>query len=412
MTYLFQWEHGLLPNITKPFSSYINIQQMVSFEGFTGYYRGKLIHIETWPYLGFARMFNGGSIELAKKNVYFNRQGYPFLFSLLPPLWNEFARALMLNAILWFAACICLIMIARQFFTSDSLGFLAAILLATDFAFAAMAGDVSPHLFAVCWFFMGVYLATKSNFSTGKPSWRNVLAFALWAAGGGLGYEIHLMIAAFGIVLSFPRLSIVKIVALILIAITPAMAVSFAVQFLGGENIKIEMIKSMLHKWLSAYQTNPLQGVLWDIKLFIGQITTINPLLLVLALTGFPSIPREMKKVLCSTFIVVFIFSFIFSHYVGPAGCTSAGFIPVLCLASAQGLRTIAHRLSGIITSKSVRRFLYASILLIFISCNIGMTMTVRFTKFPGFLWAFTWGGPPYRPIHIYWDRLPEIEKL
>ncbi|MFH1537774.1 MAG: hypothetical protein ABIH66_02365 [bacterium] len=411
MTYTFRWENGMLHKVSVPFSIYFQ-KTLTPVEGYTGYYRGRTTHIETWPYIKLARMFNTGKTEYAH-TMCIKRLGYSFLFSLLPPLWGEYARALALNAIFWFLACVCLMKLGRRFFSSPRVGYIAALLAATDFSMCAMSGDAAPHLWAGCWFLMGVWLAAETNFIAGKPNWKELLVFALWAAGGGLGYNIQLMLAAFGILIAFPRLSIGKIIALPAIAFAPGLAFSIAIKLLGHEDYEAIYLKRALAYWADAYRAGVLTGLLSDIKLFLGFITAINPLLLLLGAIGFPSMPREMKKIVAAAFVSVLAGPFIFSHSASARGYLITGFVMVFCLVSANGLCVIADRLSGFFWSKSIRRVLFASVLVFFLLFNFGMAMSLRFTAYPGLIWAFTWGGPPHRvTLHTYLDRLPLIEKL
>ena len=149
-------------------------------------------------------------------NVYVRFAGYSLLGSALAPLLGPYAAFVFTNIVFWCAAAVATYILGMWRTGSSLIAALAAVLVSTAPAFAALAGQALPYISSYALFAMGLLVLEQARvFDRDRPS--RTLALAGFGVGGSLLFYDLYMLPAFVVAYALLVRAPIKNVLLVLV---------------------------------------------------------------------------------------------------------------------------------------------------------------------------------------------------
>jgi hypothetical protein len=187
--------------------------------GWTGLVSGVPVNKDSVQFASLAGFFRDEPAVPVplEDNVYTRFAGYPLVGSVLAPLVGTYASFVLVNVLFWVAAALATYLLAIRLTGSLVTASLAALLVSTAPAFAALAGQALPYVASYSLFVLAILFFERVRlFARGTPA---QVALACGVAGGigFLFYDLY-MLPAFVVVYGVLRRTPLRNLALVLVA--------------------------------------------------------------------------------------------------------------------------------------------------------------------------------------------------
>jgi hypothetical protein len=188
--------------------------------GWTGVVGGVPVNKDSVQFSSLAGFFRDESAVQVplEDNVYTRFAGYALLGSAVAPIVGTYASFVLVNVVLWVAAALATYALAARYTGSMLTATLAALLVSTAPAFAALAGQALPYVASYSLFVLGLWHFDRVSLFAHSTSMTVALAAGL---AGGLGFVFYdlYMLPAFVVVYGLFRRMPLRNLALVLVGI-------------------------------------------------------------------------------------------------------------------------------------------------------------------------------------------------
>jgi hypothetical protein len=187
--------------------------------GWTGLVSGVPVNKDSVQFASLAGFFRDEPAVPVppEDNVYTRFAGYPLVASVLAPLVGAYASFVLVNVLFWVAATLATYALALRRTRSQITAVLAALLVSTAPAFAALAGQALPYVASYSLFVLGLLLFDRARLFERTTPLSVVLACGFVSGIGFLFYDLY-MLPAFLVVYGLLRRMPLRNLALVLVA--------------------------------------------------------------------------------------------------------------------------------------------------------------------------------------------------
>src|SRR5712691_8989819 len=157
-------------------------------------------------------------------NVYTRFAGYALIGSVLAPFVGAYSSFVLVNLLFWVAAAVATYALAVRFTGSSTTAVLAALLVSTAPAFAALVGQALPYVDSYSLFDLGLLVFDRARVFERDTSSRVALACGLAGGIGFVFYDLYMLPAFVVIYGAFRRMPIRHLVLVLGALIVPRLA--------------------------------------------------------------------------------------------------------------------------------------------------------------------------------------------
>ena len=234
--------------------------------GWTGLVDGAAVNKDSVQFASLASFLRGESVVPVppQDNVYVRFAAYPLIGSALAPFVGTYASFVLVNILFWAAGALATYALALRLVQSQLAATLAAVLVSTAPAFAALSGQALPYVASYAIFALLLLLFDRVGvFERGTS---NRIAIATGLAGGlsFLFYDLF-MLPAFVVVYGLLRRTPLRVLGLMLVAmLLPRIVWSGFWQLaqLPSYSHNETHPTEALFAWFASIQLNDLPGTL------------------------------------------------------------------------------------------------------------------------------------------------------
>jgi hypothetical protein len=173
--------------------------------GWTGLVDGTTVNKDSVQFFSLSQFFHEQAVPVPPEdNVYIRFAGYALVGSVLAPVLGPYASFVLINVLLWTAGVLATFVLAIKHTQSRVTATLAAVLVATAPAFAALAGQALPYVASFSLFVLALLLFERTGVFEGQPSLRVAAGVGLLSGLSFLFYDLF-MLPAFVVVYGLLR---------------------------------------------------------------------------------------------------------------------------------------------------------------------------------------------------------------
>jgi hypothetical protein len=184
--------------------------------GWTGVVSGVPVNKDSVQFASLASFLRDESSAPVplEDNVYTRFAGYALFGSVVAPLVGAYASFVLVNIIFWVAAAVATYVLAVRFTSSNMTAVLAALLVSTAPAFAALVGQALPYVASYSLFVLGLLVFDRARLFERTTSPRVALACGLAAGIGFVFYDLYMLpafVVAYGVLRRMPVRNLVVV---------------------------------------------------------------------------------------------------------------------------------------------------------------------------------------------------------
>ncbi|MCA1644800.1 MAG: hypothetical protein LC797_04770 [Chloroflexi bacterium] len=174
--------------------------------GWTGVLSGVPVNKDSVQFASLASFFHDEPTTPVplQDNVYTRFAGYALLGSVVTPVVGAYTSFVLVNVLFWVAAAVATYVLALRYIGSNMAAVLAALLVSTAPAFAALVGQALPYVASYSLFVMGLLVFDRARLFERPTSARVALACGLATGIGFVFYDLY-MLPAFVVIYGLLR---------------------------------------------------------------------------------------------------------------------------------------------------------------------------------------------------------------
>src|SRR6266571_9105616 len=184
--------------------------------GWTGVVSGVPVNKDSVQFASLASFFRDEPFAPVplEDNVYTRFAGYALIGSFAAPLVGAYASFVLVNVLFWVAAAVATYALAVRFTGSSTTAVLAALLVSTAPAFAALAGQALPYVASYSLFVLGLLVFDRARLFERATSARVTLACGLASGIGFVFYDMYMLpafVVLYGVLRRMPLRNLVLV---------------------------------------------------------------------------------------------------------------------------------------------------------------------------------------------------------